>query len=423
MSAQTLNERSAPAARRSLWRNRDFMLLWGGQTVSTVGTSISQLAFPLLVFALTSSPALTGLAGTLEALPYVFLSLPAGALVDRWDRKRVMLLCDTGRALAMASIPIALLLGRLSVVQIYAVALIEGTLFVFFNLAEVACFSRVVPKEQLPAATAQNNAMYGVTALVGPSLAGALFSLRRWLPFAADALSYAASVASLRLIRTQFQEERAPRARRLRVEIGEGLTWLWRQPLIRFMALLTGGLNFVGSATILLIIVLAKQQHASPSVIGAIFTVGGIGAILGAVLGPRVQRRYRFGVVILAMVWLDALLQPLYAVAPNALLLGALTAGVYLTGPIYDTTQFSYRLSLIPDALQGRVNSVFRLGALGLQPLGYGLAGVLLQFTTPTATALVIAAVMLLLTLATTLSRHVRDAGKKGTNSGEGEHG
>jgi len=115
-----------PRRRASLWRNRDYLLLWSGQGVSSAGTQVSGVAFPLLILAITGSPAQAGLAFALRSLPYVIFSLPVGALIDRWDRKRVMILCDIGRALALASIPIALALGVLSVAQLYAVAFVEG---------------------------------------------------------------------------------------------------------------------------------------------------------------------------------------------------------------------------------------------------------------------------------------------------------
>src|SRR5262249_6352872 len=110
----------------SLWRNRDFLLLWSGQSISAAGTEIALLAYPLLVLALTNSPAQAGFVGALRSLPYVFLCLPVGALVDRWDRKRVMIVCDSGCMLALATIPIAMALDRLTLAQVYAVALVEG---------------------------------------------------------------------------------------------------------------------------------------------------------------------------------------------------------------------------------------------------------------------------------------------------------
>src|SRR5947209_9865497 len=139
-----------------LWRNRDYMLLWTGQMVSELGSCVSEIAFPLLLLALTHSPAKAGIAGALYSAPYLIFSLPAGALIDRWDRKRVMILCDAGRAIALGSIPIAYLTGHISLAQLYITATIEGTLFVFFNIAEVACLPRVVPGPQIPTASAQN---------------------------------------------------------------------------------------------------------------------------------------------------------------------------------------------------------------------------------------------------------------------------
>src|SRR5579859_4627089 len=111
-----------------LYRNRDYMLLWGGQVVSVIGTGASQIVYPLLILARTQSPAAAGFAAALGSLPYIIFSLPAGALIDRWDRKRVMILCDSGRALTLASIPVALAFGHLSILQIYVVSLVEGTL-------------------------------------------------------------------------------------------------------------------------------------------------------------------------------------------------------------------------------------------------------------------------------------------------------
>src|SRR5262249_8718606 len=184
-----------PAKVLSLWRNSDYMLLWSGQVVSTLGTTASTIVYPLLILAMTNSPASAGIASALGAAPYIVFSLPVGALIDRWDRKRVMILCDIGRGLTLASIPIAMLFNALTIWQVYLASLIEGSLFVFFNIAEVAALSRVVVKEQLPAATAQNEAAFGVAAIVGPSFGTFLYqTLGRSAPFIADAVSYAVSV-------------------------------------------------------------------------------------------------------------------------------------------------------------------------------------------------------------------------------------
>jgi predicted MFS family arabinose efflux permease len=399
-----------PGRPKALWLNRDYMLLWSGQIVSNVGTQVSQLAFPLFILALTGSAAQAGFAGALRALPYLFFSLPAGALIDRWDRKRTMIICDAGRAISLASIPIAYALGDLTIVQLYLVSAIEGTLFVFFNIAEAACLPRVVAKEQLPAATAQNMATDGITVLLGPPLGGALYTAGKFLPFVADTISYAVSVVSLLFIKTKFQQERTIAPRKLWIEIHEGLAWLWHHPLIRFIAILTGGWNLVTAGFTLIIIVLAQQQHASSFTIGLIFSIGGIGAVLGSIVATSIQKRFSFGQVIIATTWIAALTLPLYTIAPNPFALGVLTALIFIMGPIYNVVQFSYRSAIIPDELQGRVNSVFRLIAFGGQPLGLALTGVLIQNIGVNNTVFMSAFVMVVFALAATLNGHVRSA-------------
>ena len=392
-----------------LWRNRDYMLLWSGQIVSSTGTRVSQLALPLIVLALTHSPAQAGLIGAVRGIPYALFILPAGALVDRWNRKLVMILCDAGRALALGSIPLALLLGHLAIAQLYIVSLVEGTLFTFFNLAETACLPHVVAKEQLTAAAAQNSVIDSVSGMVGPSLGGFLYGLAKSIPFLTDAITYGASVLSLFFIKKNFQEERDVKPLRLWAEVGEGLSWLWHAPLIRFIALLTGGLMLPVTGYSLILIVLAQSQHASSFTIGLILAAGGVGSIVGAMLVAPLQRRFRFGQLMIGGTWLWGLTWLLFAVAPNPLALGIAVAASFIVVPIYMSVQFGYRLSVIPDQLQGRVNSVFRLIAFGSEPVGMAITGFMLQAIGPVPTVLVLFVPQGILAVVATFSGHFRD--------------
>jgi MFS family permease len=403
----------APESMTPLWRNRDYMLLWSGQVISTLGSTASGIVFPLLILAITGSPTSAGIAAALQAIPYLIFSLPAGALIDRWNRKRVMILCDTGRAINMASIPVALALGSLSVWQIYVVAFIEGTLFVFFNIAEVAALPRVVPKAQLPSATAQNQAAFAVAGISGPSLGTFLYqTISHMAPFIADAVSYFVSVISLFFIKSEFQLERAPTEvpRHLGREIMEGLHWLWGQPLVRFMAFLTGGANFIGSGSFLVLILLAKQLGAPDASIGVIFSIGSIGGIVGSIIGGQIQKRFTFGQVIIGVMWGSAVLLPLFAIAPNIWVIGLLMAVLSLGGPIYNVVQFSYRVAMIPDELQGRVNSTFRLVAFGFNPLGAFLAGVIIEHFGAITAVLFFSVWQVLLAIMATANKYVREA-------------
>lgn len=379
-------ENTAEKRKDSLGRNRDFLLLWSGQAVSTLGTSVSALALPLLALALTHSPTQAGFIAAAQAVPYLVLSLPAGALIDRWDRRAVMIRCDLARWLAYGSVPLAAALGRLTVAQLYGVALVSGTAFVFFNIAEVAALPRVVPAAQLPRANALNESALSGATLLGPALSGAIISLARTtiagaaLAYLLDSLSYLASVASLGFIRTPFQMDRPAVAdQSLRRDIAAGLHFLWADQRLRIVALLAASIGVLSSPTDLAIIVLAQQRlHADARAIGLIVSLGSVGGLLGSVIVPWVTARLRFGRIMVGTVAIEALAVALLAAAtvPAMLVVGLAVVAVAI--PIANVTQMSYRLALTPDALQGRVNSVFRLLFFGGQPLGLALGGALL---------------------------------------------
>jgi Transmembrane secretion effector len=407
-----LGKRSIVPASRPLplWRNRDYLLLWSGQAISAIGSSVSELAFPLLVLSVTQSAAQAGFVAALRALPAPLFGLLAGVLVDRWDRRRVMILCDIGRALSLASIPIAFALGHLTVAQLYITSLFEGTLVVLFKLAHTASLSQVAAKEQLAAAVAQEEVMEGTTALFGPTLSGLLYTASKMLPFIADAISYAVSVVTLLLIRTPFQQERRSERRKLRVEITEGIIWMWHQPFIRAMTLLSGASALVLPGSLLVVIVLAQQQHASAFIIGLIFAVGGAGSILGSLLAPYLQRWLSVGQSILAVRWFLVLVWPFYVIAPYPPVLGAIEFGIGVVDPIEDVAYFSYRLALIPDELKGRVISACRLFPGTIRPIGLALTGILLQHIEVFPSVLFFWACLIVMTIAATLNSHIRNA-------------
>src|SRR5258708_10005103 len=190
----------------------------------------------------------------------------------------------------------------------------------------------------------------------------------------------------------------------------EGVTRLWYHPLIRFIAILTGGNNLITSGLVLITIVLAQRQHASAFVIGLIFAIGGIGGVIGAVVAPFYQKRSSLGQEVIGTCWLVALFMALYAIAPTPFVLGLITAAAFIMVPLYNVVQFSYRSALIPDELQGRVNSVFRLIAFGGQPLGLALTGVLIQNIGVIQTILIASVGLVVLAIAATLNTHVRNA-------------
>jgi MFS family permease len=408
MSGHTVtSDPSAAKAPPSLWRNRDFLLLEASQAVSLIGSQFSLLAFPLLVLALTNSASQAGLVTALRTLPYACLCLPAGGLVDRWDRKRVMIICDAGRAINLAGLVAAAGLGGLTIVHLAVVALIEGVLFVFFDIAQVASLPHIAPKEQLPAVTSSFQFIYTLAALVGPVVGGLLFSIDRLLPFIVDAISYAVSSLALLFIRTRFQHDLPKQQGK---DILTGLKWLWSQKLVRYFAFISGIYNCIWAGAPLVTLILVRQLGASTKTIGLAFTLIGIGALGGALLVPFLQRRFRLGHTIITIVWLWVFLWPLQAIVHEISSLVVITAVSVGLSSIYDVSQFSYRLSLIPDELQGRVNSVFRLIALGLQPLGVAAIGLLLENLGTSSTIGIVTIPLLIVALVTLFNSHMRSA-------------
>ena len=395
-----------------LGRNRDFLLLWSGQLVSTAGTQITDLALPLLILAITHSPTQAGIAAACGTVPRFLLALPAGVLVDRLDRKRVMIACDVLRALALASIPLAYMLGRLSMVQLYIVSFVLGTGFIFFYLARVSALPRVVAREQLPAAVARQEAADSIVTLAGPPLSGIVFGLGRALPFLLDAVSYVVSAVSLGFIRVPFQRERAEQetAANIWSDMLVGLRWLWHAPLVRFMSLIYAGFALFLSPFELGVIVRAQGQHTSPFGIGLIFAAGGVGGLGGALLGPHLQRRFRFGQLLPILHWVYVITMVFDAIAPNPFLLALTEAVAMVNDQIYDIVWPSYRMALIPDELQGRVTSAYRLVLSSMGPVGTVLMGILIQRLGASAALLIAAGGLAVLALAVMFNRHVRTA-------------
>jgi predicted MFS family arabinose efflux permease len=255
-----------------------------------------------------------------------------------------MLACDAVRALALGSVVLALWADELTLVHLGAVALIEGTGFVFHNLAQSAAVRHVVHQTQLPAALGRNEARERAASLLGAPLGGVLFGLGRAVPFLFDALSYLASIATLLLIRSDFRapREEPPPARRLLAEVAEGVGWLWREPFLRATAFLVAGSNMLFSALVLVLIVLARDGGSSPAETGLILSGAGVGGVLGSLLAARLEAVLSMKRIVIGANWVWALLTPLLVLAPGPLALGAISrvwrswgrSGTSPSGPI-----------------------------------------------------------------------------------------
>ncbi|MDX6450743.1 MAG: hypothetical protein QOH16_792 [Gaiellaceae bacterium] len=357
-----------------LHRNREFVALWIGNAVSWLGISISSFAYPLVVLQATGSAAKAGLVGSVLTATTFFLRLPAGALTDRWDRKRIMIACDGGRAAASASLALALAFGSFHLWHVLIVAFLEGSLGTLFGPAESAAVRRVVAPEQRREAVALNASRAQLPGLIGPPLGGALLSASRALPFVADAISYVGSLIAVLFVRTPLRDP--PHDHDDTQSIFEGIRWLWRRPFLRALLVWMGlgALAFGGIG--LVILVLARSRGASSLELGVMFAIMAVGSVAGALATPRLIQRFSGRTLVVALAWTLAGSMFLLLPAHSPYLIGVLGAVANFLTPSVGAVLFSTIAADAPDHLQGRTTAgAIQISSMPapLAPLAAGL--------------------------------------------------
>jgi MFS family permease len=392
-----------------LHRNRDFVLLQISQLVSSGGSQITAIAYPLLVLSLTGSAAKAGLVAFARLVPTALLGLPAGVVADRWDRRRLMIAANALRAVAVGALAVLLVLDELVFWMIPVVAFVEGVGTSVYAKASAGAFRAVVPRPQLPGAVAVVTGREAAVILAAPPLGGALFGLARALPFVVHAVSYAVSTALLVAMRTPFQEEREADGTPLRAQLAEGIRFLWHHPFLRTMAFLFGLANFVGPGVLLAIVVIGKDEGLTDAQVGLLVSAWGGAILLGSFLSPFIRRRLPVRGILLLELWTWAGCAA-FLVWPNVYVLTASIVPTGLAIPSTDSVVRSYELTMTPDRILGRVEGVRSTIALLIAPLGPLTAGYLLTVTSERATIAVFAAFGLALAVWGTLSPAIRAA-------------
>lgn len=392
-----------------LSRNRNYRLLWGSQALSEFGLSTATIAFPLLVLAITDSPALAGLVLGVDAGARLVVGLPAGALVDRWDRKIVMLCCEAGQAIAAASLVGALLLNVVSVVHLVVVAAALGVCTALFEPAEDASLPNVVPDDQLPSAVSLNSARTNLAQLSGTAVGGFLFGIGRFVPFVVDALTHVISFFALMFFRVPPREIQSEKQERhLGREIAAGLRWVWQHRPIRVISLCAVGLNLFFTAYFIVIIVLAEARGVPSGEIGVMAAMLGVGGILGSLVAPYLHRTLSPYQSIIGVFWALTLLTPLAVFISNGYLMGALFAAMAFLLPTANTTIDTYQLLLTPDELRGRLGGVMGVVVGGAGAAGPALGGLLAEVLSATEAVLLCAAGIGIVTVLSALSPTLR---------------
>jgi MFS family permease len=372
----------------SLLRDPDFLKLWTGQTISAFGTQVTILAVPILAaLALKVSPLEFGLLTTIEFLPVVLLSLPAGVWVDRLRRRPILIWTDVVRAISLLSIPVAFALGVLTIWQLYLVVLVNGCLTVFFDVAYQSYLPSIVARDQLVDGNAKLELTRQSSQRLGPGLAGVLIGVLT-APFAilVDAISYAASAVFVSWIRrpepppVAHDTAAGPRPS-MRAEIVVGLRYVMSNRVLRALAMTVAIGNLFGNiADSILILWLVTEHQFAPALIGLAFSLGSVGVIAGALLTSRLTRVVGVGrIIILASIGSSVAWLPI-ALAPDSLLFPALTATIVVLsfeGVFWNVNAMSLRQAITPPAVRGRMNATMRFISWGTIPLGATLGGVL----------------------------------------------
>ncbi|MGW0228891.1 MFS transporter [Actinopolymorpha singaporensis] len=391
-----------------LHRNRDFRRLWVGQACSELGSGAAGLAYPLLVLALTGSPIQAGLVGTVRMAASTLSGLPAGALVDRWNRRRVMIGCEALRACAALGLVAAILGGRASLPLILAVAVVEGGAGALFGPAQTAAVRNIVPAAQLPTAVARNEARGYAAELAGPPLGGALFAVARWVPFLVDAVSYVVSLVAVWLIRRPLRAEHSERPEPLGRAVWSGLRFVVGEPFLRAMLVLAPLVNAAFAGVLFVLVVVLLQRGTPPAAVGAVQSAIMVGGLLGALAAPWLQPRIRVQALVIGFLWVITGLVTAAAFVPGSYPVAVLLALAILPAPTLNAALVGYQIAITPDHMQGRVDSAIGLLAQCLQPLAPLLGGAVVAWWGGRGGFLAFAGILAVAAVVASLSKGVR---------------
>jgi MFS family permease len=362
---------------------RDFWIYWTGQTISQLGSSFTMFALPLLVYQLTQSPLNLGVATAATFVPYLLFGLLIGAWVDRVNRKRLMILTDLGRALAVAAIPLLEQLHLLNVAWVYGLAFLSSTLTIFFTSSEFAAIPSLVDNDDLIRANGRIQASYSGASILGPLLAGLLLAVFPLTTvFLVDAGSFLVSAVSIVLIRVSFNRADAPQERKhILRDVAEGLRFVLGHPVLRSISLMMALVNLTSNAATAQVVLFAKQRlSATNSQVALLYTASSAGVVVFALLAGPLRRRLSFGVVALGALAIGGLVLETFAYQTMfwvALPLWGMTG----IGVLLDINTLSLRQAITPNHLLGRVISIAGVLAWSAIPLGAILGGVAVQQT------------------------------------------
>jgi len=374
-----------PAPKGSLWRDRNFLTLWSGQALSQFGAQITELAIPVLaVLMLDATEWEVGILNAAQVAAFLVVGLPAGAWIDRMRKRRVMIWADAVRAVALVTLPVLALLGMLQIWHMIVVALIMGVATVFFDVSYQSIIPSLVRTNQIAEANGKLQSTYELANIAGPGIGGWLIGvLTAPIAIFATVGTYVASFVAL-LFTRDHEQLRAPEDHKPLVhEIGEGLRWVFGNPLLRRIVGTTGMANFFGTiAQTLVPIFVLRELGLSPQMFGIVFSLGAAGGLVGAIATPRIiallgEAR---AIPISAIAFCIApFFLPAVSLVPSLAFPLLVVQGFIMSFTIllYNITQVTFRQRITPPRLLGRMNASIRFVVWGVMPIGALLAGAL----------------------------------------------
>jgi MFS family permease len=400
-----------------LWRHRDFLSLWGAETISQFGSQVSFLALPLVAILVLEESAFNVAALTsLQFLPFLLFTLPAGVWVDRLRRKPILVLGDLGRAVALLSVPLAHWFGTLTIWHLFVVAFVHGVCTVFFDVAYQSYLPALVGRDQVVEGNAKLEISRAAANIGGPGMAGGLVAaLSAPVAVVLDAFSFLASALLLGGIRQQEEAPARADRRSLRQELMEGLRYVFGHPYQRTMVAMTALSNFFGQVVFSILLVYAvRELGLSAATIGIVLAVGNLGTLASALTAKRIGERLGVGRTILLSSCLFGPGTLLIALAPQDNAIPFILASMMVIGfggILYNVTAISLIQAITPDRILGRANASRRFVVWGVVPLG-GFTGGALASVIGLRETMVVGAIGGLLTIVPILVSPLRSVGK-----------
>lgn len=372
----------------SLWRDRDFLKLWTGQTISEIGSRISREGVPLTaVMMLHASPLTMGTLAALGGLATLLIAPLAGLAADRYRLRPILIAADLGRALVIALIPIAAYYGHLKLSILYVVVALTGILSVFFDVSYQSVTPSLVDKDRILEANSKLALSASTAEAIGPVLSGSLIQfLTAPIAMALDAASFLVSAVSLAMIRKpelhKAPVERAPTFD----ELTAGFRFVFSHRILRPIALRAATTSFFwGFYAALYVLYCVDDLKFSPIVLGLVVTVGGFSSLIGSSLIPTLTRRFQPGTILIGATLVQGFSNLLIPFAPGPGLTAILCmAGAQFLGdvsfPVYNVQELTLRQSLAPEDVLGRVNGTMQMLLRGIIPIGALAGGALAQY-------------------------------------------